>query len=99
METYLLRFPQLDLLSSRPAWSTEQVLGQQGLPRETLSQKRKKKEKRGGGMTSLYKTSQHSREAEAAECVNSDSQVQNLILRSDMGLSNLGGVEPLKGLL
>lgn len=50
-------------------------------------------------MTSLYKTSQHSREAEAAECVNSDSQVQNLILRSDMGLSNLGGVEPLKGLL
>jgi hypothetical protein len=31
--------------------------------------------------------------------VNSDSQVQNLILRSDMGLSSLGGVEPLKGLL
>jgi hypothetical protein len=31
-------------LSSRPAWSTEWVSGQPGLHRETLSQKKKKKE-------------------------------------------------------
>jgi hypothetical protein len=30
-------------LSLRPAWSTEQVLGQPGLHRETLSQKNKNK--------------------------------------------------------
>jgi hypothetical protein len=34
-------------VSSRPAWSTEQVLGQPGLHREILSQKKKKKKKRG----------------------------------------------------
>jgi hypothetical protein len=32
-------------LSSRPAWSTERVLGQLGLHREILSQKKKKKYK------------------------------------------------------
>jgi hypothetical protein len=32
-------------LSSRPAWSTELVLGQPGLHRETLSQKKNKKQK------------------------------------------------------
>ena len=31
-------------LSSKPAWSTERVLGQPGLYRETLSQKKKKKD-------------------------------------------------------
>jgi hypothetical protein len=30
-------------LSSRPAWSTEWILGQPGLHRETLSQKEKKR--------------------------------------------------------
>jgi hypothetical protein len=34
-----------EFLSSRPAWSTEWVLGQPGLHRETLSQKKKKKKK------------------------------------------------------
>jgi hypothetical protein len=33
-------------LSSRPAWSTEQVPGQAGLHRETLPQKNKKKKKK-----------------------------------------------------
>jgi hypothetical protein len=33
-------------LSSRPAWSTEQVSGQPGLHRETLSRKTKKKKKK-----------------------------------------------------
>jgi hypothetical protein len=33
-------------LNSRPAWDTEQVPGQPGLYRETLSQKRKKKKKK-----------------------------------------------------
>jgi hypothetical protein len=33
-------------LSSRPAWSTEYVLGQPGLHRETLSQKNKNKNKK-----------------------------------------------------
>ena len=33
-------------LSSSPAWSTEQVPGQPGLHRETLSQKKKKKKER-----------------------------------------------------
>jgi hypothetical protein len=33
-------------LSSRPAWSTEQVPGQPGLHRETLSRKTKKKKKK-----------------------------------------------------
>jgi hypothetical protein len=32
-------------LSLRPAWSTEQVLGQPGLHRETLSQKQTNKQK------------------------------------------------------
>jgi hypothetical protein len=32
-------------LSSRPAWSTKQVPGQQGLCRETLSQKHQNKSK------------------------------------------------------
>jgi hypothetical protein len=32
-------------LSSRPTWSTEQILGQPGLHRETLSQKTKQKKK------------------------------------------------------
>jgi hypothetical protein len=32
-------------VSSRLAWSTEQVLGQPGLHRETLTQKKKKKKK------------------------------------------------------
>ena len=36
-------------VSSRPSWSTELVLGQPGPHRETLSQKRKKKSKEGGG--------------------------------------------------
>jgi hypothetical protein len=34
-------------LSSRLAWSTDGVLGQPGLHREGLSQKRKKKKKKG----------------------------------------------------
>jgi hypothetical protein len=33
-------------LCLRPAWSTEWVLGQPGLYRETLSQKKKKKKKK-----------------------------------------------------
>ena len=36
----------LGFLSSRPAWSTEQVPGQPGLNREPLSQKKKKKKKK-----------------------------------------------------
>jgi hypothetical protein len=35
-----------EFLSSRPAWSTEQVPGQPGLHRETLSRKTKKKKKK-----------------------------------------------------
>ena len=36
----------MDLLSSRPAWSTKRVPGQPGLYRETLSQKNKNKQKK-----------------------------------------------------
>jgi hypothetical protein len=36
---------QVDLLSSRPAWFTERVPGQPGLQKETLSWKKKQKNK------------------------------------------------------
>jgi hypothetical protein len=38
-------------LSSRPAWSTEQVPGQPGLYRETLSQEKKKTDRQAGKQT------------------------------------------------
>jgi hypothetical protein len=37
-------------VNSKPAFSTEQVLGQPGLTRETLSFKKKKKRKVRGGL-------------------------------------------------
>jgi hypothetical protein len=46
-------------LSSRPAWSTEWVLGQPGLHRETLSQKTKEEER--GGEACLQMTNNYVR--------------------------------------
>jgi hypothetical protein len=42
-------------LSSRPAWSTEQVPGQPGLHRETLSRKTKKTKQNKSSQQNVFK--------------------------------------------